>query len=114
MISIKFDFNNKEYLLFFKQIEQKVEIGVITLNKEKLVNITELEKEKVLKNIVDLDYETLEKIENKVNPKALVEIVKFMNESRYCYCDTEIRKKLLEQNFKKYNYETEVVWKIEI
>jgi hypothetical protein len=61
-----------------------------------------------------LDYETIGKLEEKVNPKALVKIVNDINKSVYFYCDTEMRKNLLEQNLKNMNYVIEIKWKIEL
>ena len=46
MENIEFDFKRKEYLLFLQLREKNVNIGVIMLEKEKLVKTDELTKEK--------------------------------------------------------------------
>ena len=114
MENIEFDFKRKEYLLFLQLKEKNVNIGVIMLDKEKLVKTNELTKEKYLKNVIDLDYDRLERIEEKVNPRALVKIVQFIEKSYYFYCDTETRKNILEENLEKYNCNNKIIWKLEL
>lgn len=114
MKEIKFNFENKDYLFFILLDETKINIGIIELDKTELIELSEFEKEKHLKKILGLDYETLDKLEKKINPKSLGEIVKFINDSTFFYCDTEMRKNLLEQNSKNRNYEMQFLWKVEL
>lgn len=112
MENIEFDFENKEYLLYIR-LDEEAEIGVIEIENENIENITEIEKEKLLKNITNLDYDILYKLEQQVNPKGLVKIIKFINEAIYYYCDTKIKKEILEQNLKN-KYQINIVWKIKL
>ena len=114
MKEIEFDFKNKEYLFFIRLEDKQAGIGVIELDKIPLVNISEYDKEKCLKNIFGLDYEVLEKLEQKVNPKLLVKVVNHINKSIYFHCDTEMSKNLLEENLKKIQYDINIIWKIKL
>lgn len=114
MKEIKFNFENKDYLFFIQLNENKINLGIIELDKTELVELSEFEKEKHLKNILGLDYETLDKLEKKINPKSLPKIIQFINDSIFFYCDTETRKNLLEQNSKNRDYEMQIAWKVEL
>lgn len=114
MDDIEFDFDNTDYLFFILLEEQKVQIGIIELRKEKIRKLSENEKEKFLKNIFNLDYEVFNKLKQKVNPRLLTRIEKYINKSIYFYCDTKVRKDLLIQNMKKINTNPTVVWKVEL
>lgn len=114
MEDIKFDFNNMEYIFFIKIDEKDLNIGIIEIDKVETITLNEIEKEKYINNIISMDYDILYKMEKKINPKTLVRIIKYMNESTYIYCDKKERKDFLEQNIKRNNYKIKVVWKIKI
>lgn len=114
MDNIEFDFDNTDYLFFILLEEHKVQIGIIELRKEKIRKLSEDQKEKFLKNIINLDYEVFNKLEQKINPRLLTRIVKYINKSIYFYCDTKVRKDLLIQNLKKISSDLTVVWRIKL
>lgn len=114
MDNIEFDFDNTDYLFFILLEEQKVQIGIIELKKEKIRKLSENEKEKFLKNIFNLDYEVFNKLKQKVNPRLLTRIEKYINKSIYFYCDAKVRKDLLIQNMKKISSDLTVVWRIKL
>ena len=51
MEEIKFNFENKDYLFFIQLNENKINIGIIELDKTELIELSEFEKEKHLKNV---------------------------------------------------------------
>lgn len=112
MEGIKFNFIENNYIFYLK-LNEEATIGILEIEKEKTKYITEYEKERYYKNIDGLDYETLDKLEKKVNPKDLVKIVNYINEAIYIMCDTKERKDFLEQNLKR-NYKPKVIWKIKL
>ena len=112
MEEIEFNFVENDYIFFLK-LNDETTIGILEIEKEKTNKISEVEKEKYYKNVASLDYETLEKLEKQINPRTLVEIVKYINEAIYILCDTRERKEFLEQNLKK-NYKLKLVWKIKL
>lgn len=110
MENINFDFENKEYLFFIKLVETVAHVGIIELEKiSKTIN--EQEKFMYFRNIAELDYETLQKLENCVNPHSLVKIVEYVNTAVCIHCDTKEKKKSIEQNLQKH-YKIQISWKV--
>lgn len=101
MKEIKFNFENKDYLFFIQLNDNKINLGIIELDKTELIELSEFEKEKHLKNILGLDYETLDKLEKKINPKSLREIVKFINNSTFFLLQYRNEKELIRTKYKK-------------
>lgn len=112
MENVEFDFEKYEYLYFIKLNEMKVSMGIIEM--DKMEDKSDNEKELYIKNIANLNYNVLNKIENKVYPKNLIKIIQFVEESIYVHCDTKQRKEFLEQNFIKNNFNIMYEWKIKI
>lgn len=112
MENVEFDFEKYEYLYFIKLNENEVSMGIIEM--DKMEDKSNNEKELYINNIVNLNYNVLNKIENKVYHKNLIKIIQFIEESIYVHCDTKQRKEFLEQNFKKNNFSIMYKWKIHI
>ncbi len=51
MKEIKFNFENKDDLFFMLLDETRINIGIIELDKTELIELSEFEKEKHLKNV---------------------------------------------------------------
>lgn len=114
MESIEFDFKNFDYLFFMELKEKQLNVGIIEVDKKELKDISDREKELYISHIVDIDYDVLYKMETNINPRSLVEIIKFINKSVYIYCDTKKAKDFLFYNIYKKVYDIKLQFKIKI
>lgn len=114
MENIEFNFKNFDYLFFMELKEKQLSLGIIEVDKKELKDISDREKELFISNIADVDYETLYKLETNVNPRALIEIIKFINKTVYIYCDSKQTKDFLFHNFNKNDYDIKLQFKIKI
>lgn len=89
MENIEFNFKSFDYLFFLELQGKQLNVGIIEVDKKEMKEISDREKELFISNIVDIDYEVLYKLEINVNPRGLVEIIKFINRATYLYCDTK-------------------------
>lgn len=114
MENIEFNFKNFDYLFFMELKEKQLNVGIIEVDKKEFKGISDREKELYISHIVDIDYEVLYKLETNVNPRSLVEIIKFINRATYLYCDTKQTKDFLFHNLNKNDYEIKLQFKIKI
>ena len=112
MKNVEFNFEKYEYLFFIKLNEKEVDVGIIEI--DRIEDRSDNEKGLYIKDITNLNYNILNKLENKVYPKNLIKIIQFIEESTYIHCDTKQRKEFLEQNFRKNDYSIKYEWKIKI
>lgn len=114
MERVEFDFKRFNYLFFLELQGRQLNVGIIEVNKNEVKDISDREKELYLKNIGNVDYDILYKMETNINSRSLVDIIKFINKSVYLFCETKHTKNFLFQNFNKSNFEIELKFKIRI
>ncbi len=114
MERVEFDFKRFNYLFFLELQEKQLNVGIIEVDKDEVKDISDREKELYLKNIINIDDDVLYKMESNINPRGLVNIIKFINKSVYLFCESKHTKDFLFQNFNKSDYEIKLKFKIRI